>query len=125
MVLTDSDKIRLVEDHYRSFWEGDLQDFDRHGEQNRQLMTKIAGALRPRGLIVGQDYLRTDPPDAFHAAFSLIMFSENGTRTYTYEELGGWLSEARFESLERFDLPPTGQSSIVTATRADRAGVGS
>ncbi len=29
MVLTDSDKIRLVEDHYRSFWEGDLQDFDR------------------------------------------------------------------------------------------------
>jgi len=29
MVLTDSDKIRLIEDHYRSFWGGDLQDFDR------------------------------------------------------------------------------------------------
>lgn len=29
MALTDSDKIRLIEDHCRSFWEGDLQDFDR------------------------------------------------------------------------------------------------
>ncbi len=29
MVRTDSDKIRLIEDHCRSFWEGDLQDFDR------------------------------------------------------------------------------------------------
>ena len=28
MALSDSDKIRLIEDHYRSFWEGDLQDFD-------------------------------------------------------------------------------------------------
>lgn len=28
MALSDSDKIRLVEDHYRSFWEGDLQDFE-------------------------------------------------------------------------------------------------
>ena len=28
MALSDSDKIRLIEDHYRSFWEGELQDFD-------------------------------------------------------------------------------------------------
>lgn len=28
MALTDSDKIRLIEDHCRSFWQGDLQDFD-------------------------------------------------------------------------------------------------
>ena len=28
MALSDSDKIRLIEDHYRSFCEGDLQDFD-------------------------------------------------------------------------------------------------
>ena len=28
MALYDSDKIRLIEDHYRSFWEGDLQDFE-------------------------------------------------------------------------------------------------
>ena len=28
MALSDSDKIRLIEDHYRSFCDGDLQDFD-------------------------------------------------------------------------------------------------
>lgn len=28
MALSDSDKIRLIEDHCRSFWEGDLRDFD-------------------------------------------------------------------------------------------------
>ena len=28
MALSDSDKIRLIEDHYRSFCEGDLEDFD-------------------------------------------------------------------------------------------------
>ena len=96
-----------------------------HAEQNRHLLTKIAAALRPGGMIVVKDFLRTDPPDAFHAAFSLIMFSENGTRTYTYEELGRWLGDAGFEGLERFDLPPTGQSSIVIAKRADRSAGGS
>ena len=29
MTLTDTDKIRLVEEHYRSFWHGDLDDLDR------------------------------------------------------------------------------------------------
>ena len=29
MALSDSDKIRLIEDHYRSFCDGDLQQFDR------------------------------------------------------------------------------------------------
>lgn len=28
MALSDSDKIRLIEDHYRSFCEGDLREFD-------------------------------------------------------------------------------------------------
>ncbi len=29
MALTDGDKIRLVEDHCRSFWEGDIRDLER------------------------------------------------------------------------------------------------
>ena len=29
MTLTDTDKIRLVEQHYQSFWHGDLDDLDR------------------------------------------------------------------------------------------------
>lgn len=90
-----------------------------HAEENRQLVAKVARALRPGGMIVVQDFLRPDPPDAFNAAFSLLMFNQNGTRTYQYEEIADWLRAARFDDIQRVDLPPAGQSSVVTAARGE------
>ncbi len=83
---------------------------------NRRLISTIAGTLRP-----GEDRRARlhagRPPDVLHAAFSLVMFSENGTRTYAFEELAGRLGEAGFHEPQRVDLPPAGQGSVVTAER--------
>lgn len=87
-------------------------------DDNRHLVAKVAQALNPGGLAVIHDFMRTEPPDEFNAVFSLIMFLENGTRTHSYQEVTGWLTEAGLRDLKRIDLPPTGQSSIVTAVKA-------
>lgn len=91
-------------------------------DDSRRLLAKAADAPNPGGLIVVHEFLRSEPPDAFNALYSLLFFLYSGTRNYSFEEIAGWLQEAGFGGLGRADLPPDGQSSIVTAVKTSQEG---
>ena len=86
-------------------------------EENKKLAPKLARALIAGGMIVIHEFLRNEPPDEFNAGFSLVMLLENGTRTYSYHEIVGWLTDAGFDEVKRQDLGSSGDGSIITALR--------
>lgn len=88
-------------------------------EQNGRLFRDVARALNPGGLVAVMSHIRTEPPDAPSGVFGLMMFLAYGTRTYSYPEITYWLAEAGFGNPNRFDLPPTGAISVVTAVKVD------
>lgn len=110
--LPERDRIRLVEGNYheavfdRGAFDIVLLSHVTHDEgeaENRALIRKAFGALKPGGRLVVHDFMldaaRTSP--LFAALFSvhLITYTERG-RVFTEEEYAGWLHEAGFE-------PPT------------------
>ena len=81
-----------------------------HGEgeqKNIALIKRVYNALNSGGKIIIQDFIldndKTSP--SFPALFSLnmLLFTENG-RTYSFQEIEGWLKEAGFCDLTRMDL---------------------
>ena len=88
-------------------------------EENKGLARKLARALNPGGLIVIHEFLRNEPPDEFNAGFSLVLLLEGGTRTYSYHEIGSWLTDAEFTQLKRMDLGSSGDGSIITAVKGE------
>ena len=54
--------------------------------------------------------------DVYDAAFRLTLLVETATRTYSFEEIGGWLA-AGFEPPRRVDLEPHEKGSLIVATR--------
>ncbi|MBT3880363.1 MAG: methyltransferase [Candidatus Scalindua sp.] len=81
-----------------------------HGEgeiENMALMKRIYNALNSGGKIIIQDFIldndKTSPP--FPALFSLnmLLFTENG-RTYSFEEIEGWLEKAGFRGIARMNI---------------------
>jgi SAM-dependent methyltransferase len=87
-------------------------------DDNKRLAAKIARALNPGGMVVVNDFLRGEPPDAFNALYSLLFFMYSATRNYSYPEITGWLAEAGLSGFNRIDLPPGGQASLITAVKA-------
>ena len=87
--------------------------------ENKGLAAKLSRALTPGGLIVIHEFLRNEPPDEFNAGFSLVLLLESGTRTYSYREIGDWLTEAGLSQLKRMDLGSSGDGSIITAVKGE------
>lgn len=81
---------------------------------NKRLIAKIARSLNQGGIVAIHDFIRSEPPDAFNALYSLLFFMYSGTRNYSYAEVSSWLQDAGLDRLSRTDIPP-GQSSIITA----------
>ena len=73
--------------------------------------------LRPGGLLLIHEYLTGAPLDLYDAAFRLTLLVETATRTYSFEELSGWLTASGFEAPTRLDLEPREKGSLLIATR--------
>ena len=81
-----------------------------HGEgeqENTALIRRVYNALNSGGKIIIQDFILDNDKASpcFPALFSLnmLLFTENG-RTYSFQEIEGWLKEAGFCDLTRMDL---------------------
>jgi SAM-dependent methyltransferase len=109
-----SDRVRTVAGDYEV--DGLGQDFDlvflsaiihaNSERQNRGLLRKCAGALKPNGQLVVQDFIvdedRTGPPFAVLFALNMLVGTESGD-TYTETEVRSWMKEAGFSGVERKD----------------------
>lgn len=92
--------------------------FHNHREEdNRRLVAKVGTAIKPGGMVVVHEFLRNEPPDAFNALYSLAFFMYSAGRNYSYPEITGWLADAGLGNFNRIDLPPGGQTSLLTAVR--------
>lgn len=87
-------------------------------EENQGLIKKAWDALNPGGIIIIQEFMRTDPPDEFNTAFSIMMLLHSGTRTYTHLEVNEWLEKAGFAQIKRFDkIPQNNPQSILVGVK--------
>jgi len=109
-----ADRIKLIEGDFNKEIKGqyDVAFLSNiiHGEgkqENIALIRRVYNALNSGGKIIIQDFVldndKTSP--SFPALFSLnmLLFTENG-RTYSFQEIEGWLKEAGFCDLTRMDL---------------------
>ena len=87
-------------------------------DDNKRLVAKVGKALNPGGIVVIHEFLRDEPPDAFNALYSLAFFMYSAGRNYSYQEITGWLTNAGLRGFNRIDLPPMGQTSLITAVKA-------
>ncbi len=81
-----------------------------HGEgeqENIALIRRVYNALNNGGKIIIQDFILDNEKDSpcFPALFSLnmLLFTENG-RSYSFQEIEGWLKEAGFHDLTRTNI---------------------
>jgi predicted O-methyltransferase YrrM len=85
-------------------------------DENRRLLGRCFGALRPGGRIVIQDFVldasKTSPRLAALFSLNMLVGTERGA-SYSEPEYRAWLNEAGFHSPERVDLP--GPSLIIAA----------
>lgn len=75
-------------------------------EEVRELFRRASDALMPGGVLAIHDHFlepdRTRPPPAALFAVHMLVATEGG-RTYSFDEVGGWLREAGIEPTERLD----------------------
>ncbi|NOY07109.1 MAG: methyltransferase domain-containing protein [Chlorobi bacterium] len=75
-------------------------------EANRKLIGKCAGALKPGGQVVVQDYIldedRTAPLHATLYALNMLVVTRAGD-TYTEQEVRSWMEEAGLRRITRTD----------------------
>ncbi|MFQ5687680.1 MAG: methyltransferase [Candidatus Scalindua sp.] len=94
-----------------------------HGEgeqENIALITRVYNVLNSGGKIIIQDFILDNDKESpcFPALFSLnmLLFTENG-RTYSFQEIEGWLKEAGFCDLTRMDLKLPRSISVLTGRK--------
>jgi 3-hydroxy-5-methyl-1-naphthoate 3-O-methyltransferase len=117
-----------------SFVEGDLLQADFGNNQNvatlghilhsegehrsRALLAKTFHALGSGGTIAIAEFLvnpdRTGPMNGLFFAVNMLVNTDNGN-TYSFEEIGSWLSEAGFVNARTIDSP--GPSPLILATK--------
>lgn len=91
------------------------------GEQgNVALIKRVYNALNSGGKIIIQDFILDNDKASpcFPALFSLnmLLFTENG-RTYSFQEIEGWLKEAGFHDLTRMNLELPRSISVLTGRK--------
>lgn len=84
---------------------------------NARVIAHIAKVLKPDGLLLIHEYLTGAPLDVYDAAFRLTLLTETATRTYSFEEIAGWLDAAGFERPARLDLEPREKGTLITARK--------
>jgi SAM-dependent methyltransferase len=119
------------------FWRDDLGDgYDVtllfniiHGNlpaKNTELMRKVAGALRPGGLVAILDQLIGKVSGATSRAVAALnglnLFNLAGGQTYGFDEIAGWLTSAGFTNPRRIRLLKSPGSSLVLGTKAAPGG---
>ena len=76
-------------------------------EQNKRLFSKIFAHLNPGGRLIVQDFFLNPDKHSpqFSALFALVMLMHtDGGKTYTFEEVEGWMRTAGFSSTTRSHL---------------------
>lgn len=84
---------------------------------NQRVLEHIGRVLRPGGLLVIHEYLTGTPLDLYDAAFRLTLLVETATRTYSFDELSGWITRAGLSPPTRLDLSPREKGSLLLATK--------
>ena len=84
---------------------------------NERVLGHIGRVLRPGGLLLVHEYLTGAPLDVYDAAFRLTLLVETATRTYSFEELSGWIIGAGLEPPRRIDLEPREKGSLLVARK--------
>jgi hypothetical protein len=85
-------------------------------QDNAELIARAARTLRPGGVIVILEDVAGEELDEHNAAFSLCMLACTGDRTYTLEEIDGWLTDAGLTDVRQLPLPAS--VSLVVGSRA-------
>ncbi len=86
-------------------------------DDNLTVIQHIARVLRPGGLLLIHEYLTGAPLDVYDAAFRLTLLVETATRTYSFEEISGWLTSNGFGPPNRLDLDPREKGTLLTAIK--------
>lgn len=90
-------------------------------EENAHLIAKCAGALRPGGAVIVQDFIMDDdrvrPPFGALFALNMLVATEHGD-TFTESEVRGWMEDAGLTDVTRRDTP-SGAAQIVGHKHAD------
>jgi len=88
-------------------------------EDNATLLGRIYEVLEPGGQVVIREFLLdetgTRPVEAALFSVNMLVATESG-RSYTFDEIRGWLHDAGFGEVQRIDLE--GPIGLVTARRA-------
>lgn len=94
-----------------------------HGEGEREniaLIKRVYNALNSGGKIIIQDFILDDEKTSpsFPALFSLnmLLFTENG-RTYSFQEIEGWLKKAGFQAIARMNIDLPRSISVLVANK--------
>lgn len=88
-------------------------------DQNRQLLGRVRGALRPGGIVViAEQFAGRAPGPAVHAIQRLLDLNYHvalGGRTYRFADAAAWLAEAGFEPPRRLSLRSAPGTSLAIA----------
>ncbi|MBI3008341.1 MAG: SAM-dependent methyltransferase [Candidatus Omnitrophica bacterium] len=89
-------------------------------EENTAIIRKLFNALNLRGKIILQDFIlnedRTIPSQASIFAINMLVNTDKG-RTYTFNEISGWLKEAGFRNIKRLKITLPNNGTIITAEK--------
>ncbi|PYL65889.1 MAG: methyltransferase, partial [Verrucomicrobia bacterium] len=87
-------------------------------ERSRQLLKKTFRALKSGGTIAIAEWLvndeRTEPLPSLMFAVQMLVNTEKGD-TFSFNEIKGWLEEARFKRVRKLEAP--GPSPLILATK--------
>ncbi len=93
---------------------------------NLGLLKKVYGILSEGGRIWIQDFVldppKTTPSFASLFALSMLVGSDHGGRSYSFDEIRGWLTQVGFRKIRRLPLRLPRQISVIEATRPPVAG---
>ena len=86
---------------------------------NEQLMGKICGALNPGGMLIIKDHImdeaRTQPNIGAIFAVEMLLFTQG--RTYSFQEVKGWLRRVGFSQIREAPPQPPLTSSLIFAQK--------